>query len=270
MHLEVVTELTANSFLDAFERFTARRGLCANIFSDNGTNFVAANKVLKNNFENQIHWLNKTVHNKLANLGIQWHFNPPAAPHFGGLWEAGVKSVKTHLRKILGITSLTYEEMSTVLCKIEACLNSRPLCSLTNDPTDLSALTPGHFLIGAPLLAPPQSDLSNININRLVRWRQIEKLTQDIWKRWSTEYLSRLQQRPKWATRKKDLKVDDLVILKNENMPPSMWALCRVHELHPGKDLLVRVVTLRTATGFLKRPISKLCALPISDNGYDN
>ncbi|XP_008551818.1 uncharacterized protein LOC103574199 [Microplitis demolitor] len=105
--------------------------------------------------------------NSLANSGTKWHFNPPAAPHFGGQWEAGVESVKHHLRRVIGEQLLTFEEMTTLLTQIEAILNTRPLCEITEDPDDLTMLTPGHFLIvEAPYLLP-EPMLEGEQINRL-------------------------------------------------------------------------------------------------------
>jgi hypothetical protein len=92
----------------------------------------------------------------LVNDGVQWHFIPPTAPHFGGLWEAGVKSFKFHLRRVIGSRMLSKAEFAMLLCQIEACLNSRPIAALSDDPGDLSTLTPGHFLIGRPLLSVPE------------------------------------------------------------------------------------------------------------------
>jgi len=86
------------------------------------------------------------------------------SPHFGGLWEAGVKSVH-HLKRCIDLT-LIFEEMSTLLCRIEACFNSRPIAPISDNLDDYYALTPDHFLVGFFLIAPTESML-DLNENRL-------------------------------------------------------------------------------------------------------
>lgn len=264
VHLELVSNLSTQAFLAALRRFVARRGKPKEIFSDCATNFVGASKELKN-----MHKFSATSQNNeeiaayLASEQITWHFNPPSAPHFGGLWEAGVKSMKFHMKRIIGNSVLTYEEFSTVLAQIEACLNSRPLCPLSSDPSDLAVLTPGHFLIGAPLTDIPERDISDVPISRLKRWQLTQRVFQHFWKRWSQEYLSSLQQRFKWCKREPNIQTGDLVLIKDQCMSPLRWKLARVVQTHPGPDKCVRVVTLKTSNGELKRPISKLCKLPM-------
>lgn len=264
IHLEAVSDLTTAAFIAALNRFIARRGLCHDIYSDCGTNFIGADNELRRNAKLNQHLIESKVMPFLSNREIQWHFNPPASPHFGGLWEAAVKSTKGHLRHILRNTALTYEELSTVLCQIEACLNSRPLAPLTDDPNDLSALTPGHFLTLDSLLAAPTKPTEQLNVHN--RWQQLQALVQHFWQRWSTEYLAQLQTRPKWTQPQANLKIGELVLIRDERLPPSQWLMGRVLELHPGQDEHVRVVSLKTKNGQLKRPIIKLCRLPIVDN----
>ncbi|KAB0790431.1 hypothetical protein PPYR_15201 [Photinus pyralis] len=120
--------------------------------------------------------------------GTTWHFIPAHSPHFGGLWEAGIKSVKSHLRRVLGTSLLTYEEFSTLLSQIEATINSRPLSPLSSDPNDFQPLTPAHFLIGRPLTSLPDPDVSSIPIPRLKAFELVQQLHQRLWKRWSKEY----------------------------------------------------------------------------------
>ena len=125
--------------------------------------------------------------------GIKWSFIPPSAPHFGGLWESGVKSLKYHLRRVIGGTILNFEEYSTLLSQIEDCLNSRPLCAVSDDARDPESLTTAYFLVGAPLTALPEPDYTQSNISHLGRWQLLQKFTQSIWKQWSRDYLHQLQ-----------------------------------------------------------------------------
>ena len=108
----------------------------------------------------------KDFQNKLARETIIWKFIPTRALNFGGLWEAAIKSVKNHIKHITSENHLSYEEAYTLLVRIEAVLNSRPLTPLSNDPNDLTALTPGHFLIGHPLTAPIEKDHIAVPANR--------------------------------------------------------------------------------------------------------
>ena len=156
---------------------------------------------------------------------------------------------------------LTFEEFATVLCQIEAQLNSRPLCALTEDTSDVDFLTPGHFLIGQPLNAAPDPSLAHLKENRLGRWQYLQRLQQAFWEKWHLEYLSSLQKRNKWKFPQEELKLGALVILKEHNMAPTQWRRGRVIQLHPGPDGKTRVVTLKTINGEVKRPIVKLVHL---------
>jgi hypothetical protein len=171
--------------------------------------------------------------------------------------------VKYHLKRVVGNLSLTYEELYTTITMIEACLNSRPLTALSNDPNDLAPLTPGHFLIGTAITAIPEPNLTVIPQNRLSNWQRSQQMTQHFWSRWSKEYLSSLQQRPKWRSNASNLQPDQLVIIKDDNLPPLKWVTARVIDVHPGADNKVRVATVKTATGVFKRAANKLCILPI-------
>lgn len=166
VHLEAVSDYTTEAFLAAYKRFTSRRGLCRTISSHCGTNFVGADAKLRALFASSSSGGLK-VAQILTTDGVEWKFNPPTAPHLGGLWVATVKSVKHHLRRVIGETTFTFEEMATLLAQIEACLNSRPLNALTDDPDDLDALTPGHSLIGGPLSAVPEPSLTDLPAGHL-------------------------------------------------------------------------------------------------------
>lgn len=233
VHVEVVTDLSSDAFIAALTRFVCRRGLCTDIFSDCATNFVGANnalrKLIHSSGQNQISTFS-------AENGITFHFNPPAAPHQGGLWEGAIKGVKHHLRRVIGEHVLTLPGFTTLTTQAEAMLNSRPLTPLSNDPTDLTALTPGHFLIGRPLAAVPEPDLSLIPDNRLKHWQLIQALHQRVWKRWHLEYLHTLQQRLKWNSPSENLKVGDLVLI-HQSTPPLTWPLARIVGVSPERTI---------------------------------
>jgi len=256
VHIEVVEELTSSAFIATLRRFSARRGKPATIWSDNGTNFVGAQRELA--------IYTKNIEAQLANEGINWRFNPPASPHFGGLWEASVKSAKHHLNRTMKQACLTLGELQTLLCQIEACLNSRPLTPLSSDPNDLEPLTPAHFLIGGPITLPAEPSLPEENVFGLRRWRLVQGILRTFWDRWRNEYLPQLQVRGKWTNVREPLRVNDIVIVREDNMAPTKWRIARVTNLHPGKDGHVRVVTVRTPNGVdMRRPVVKLCRLPV-------
>lgn len=218
IHIEVVSDLTTEAFLAALRRFVARRGICRHIYSDNGTNFKGADTYLQQVTE--IVRKNEIRNECLRNV-IEWHFIPPRAPHFGGIWEAGVKSVKSHLKRTMSNITLTYEELNTVVCQIEACVNSRPLTRLSEDIDDLTALTPAHFLTGEPNLSVCDENLLSIPTNRLSRWKVLQQQTQAFWQRWKNEYLHELQQRNKWTAIKPNMQIGTLVLVKEDNMAPA-------------------------------------------------
>lgn len=253
LHLELASDLTSECFIAALRRFISRRGRCTNLFSDRGTNFVGAEKELC-----------RLMQQASEAESIQWSFNPPSAPHFGGLWESGIKSVKSHLLRVVGKQILTYEEFYTLLVQIEAVLNSRPLCPLSSDAHDLSVLTPGHFLTLEPLTSVPDPDLSHLSLSRLSRWQLLQKLHQDFWRRWHLEYLNTLQQKRKWNhTDSSSVKPGMLVLIKDDLAPPLKWRLGRLEQVHPGSDGVCRVATVKTIHGSVQRPVVKLCPLPI-------
>ncbi|XP_063618245.1 uncharacterized protein LOC134791133 [Cydia splendana] len=166
IHLEVVSELTSRGFLEAFKRFTSRRGRCLEIYSDNGTNFVGAAKELKDLFNAEKSAMVQEIAESLALNGTTWHFIPPKSPNFGGLWEAGIKSTKYHIKRVIGESTLTYEEMATLLSQIE---------------------------------------------------------------------------RYKWAHQVPEPNVGDVVLVKEDDLPPSKWLFGRIMQKHPGSDQLTRV-----------------------------
>ncbi|XP_075157733.1 uncharacterized protein LOC142231000 [Haematobia irritans] len=262
IHLEAVSNLTTSAFLAAFKRFVSRRGQCSDLYSDCGTNFVGASKELQVLHNENQKSLPEELRHALNLKCTTWHFIPPASPNFGGLWEAGVKSVKFHLKRLINDRILNFEELGTLLCQIESCLNSRPLCPLSPDPSSFEALTPAHFLLGEPTTCLQDECLLDTKPDLLSRWKTVEKLKQHFWKRWRNEYLNRLQARPKWLKSENEPKIGDLVLVVDDRCGPGQWLLGRVENIHPGPDGLIRVVSVLLKNKIIKRPISKICLLP--------
>nr|XP_012145356.1 PREDICTED: uncharacterized protein LOC105663061 [Megachile rotundata] len=256
--------MTTEAFIAAFKRFIARRGICRNVYSDNGTNFVGANKELLD-IQRKLQEDEKVRH-FLVDKRISWHFMPALSPNFGGLCEAAVKSFKNHLKRVVGEELFTFEQFNTLVIEIEAILNSRPLVPLSSDPNDPSALTPAHFLIGNSLTSLPEVDFSETPSNRLSKWQHIQKVKQDFWSRWYKEYIHQLNVRQKWTRGSHEIKEGSLVVMKDDHLPPLQWHLGRVEKIHPGQDNIIRAVTVRTSHGSYRRNVQKLAQLPIADS----
>lgn len=267
VHLELVSDLTTDAFIAALRRFIARRGCPTLIWSDHGSNFVGAKNELKALQDLLSDHITQGTISEFCGLhNIQWKYIPERSPHFGGIWESAVKSVKTHMRRIVSPAKLTFEEFTTVLTQIEACLNSRPLTPV-NSPDDdgIAALTPGHFLIGKPLISLPDPQLSYRSVSLLRRWHLCQNLVRHFWERWHNEYLCTLNKYNKWRFPSRNVAVNDIVILQESGTVPAKWPLARVVDTHPGQDNLVRVVTVKTAQGTYKRPVSKVAVLIPND-----
>ncbi|XP_045489818.1 uncharacterized protein LOC111003211 [Pieris rapae] len=244
IHLEAISELTKEAYIMALRRCIARRGKPTEIFSDNGTNFVAAAREL-GSFMKQ----NKDfIFDFASQNSIIFHFIPAYTPHFGGIWESGVKSAKHHIRRVMRNCHLTFEEILTLFAQVEAILNSRPLCPLSSSPDDLLTLSPGHFLIGRPLTSVPSIGLDECKFGNLQRYQRIEQLRQHFWRRWQKEYVAELQQRTKWKENSANLNIGDLVLIAEDNAAPLCWKLGRVQRLIYGLDGVARVSNIKNRT----------------------
>ncbi|XP_055680898.1 uncharacterized protein LOC129788680 [Lutzomyia longipalpis] len=269
IHLEAVTDLSTERFIAALRRFMSRRGICGTIYCDNATNFVGATGATREERMEGVRIHNGKVVKLMSSLGTAFHYIPSYSPTFGGLWERGVGSSKTLLRKVIGDTALTYEEFSTILCQVEACLNSRPLCAKSSAPDDLEPLTPAHFAVGHALTLPPGPELMDMNPNLLTRWNLIQRFLQHFWHRWHSEYITSLQNRPKCYRNTKNLEVGDLVVLREPNLKPSQWKLGRILSTKPDKENVVRVVVIKTQDNIQQRAVSTLAKLPVPIKDFE-
>lgn len=265
LHLEVVCDLSTAEFIMAFENFISRRGIPQMLYTDNGTNFIGGAKEIKTFFD-QMFEQNNALTRLLAINNIEFNRIPARASHMGGIWERAVGSVKYHLRRILKDTKLNARQFDNVLKKIEACLNSRPLWAITGETDDIEVITPSHFFNFQAINTLPRPDLSHIPLNRLDQYQYLYRLYCDFWKSWSNEYLHQLQPRTKWQKEQPNAAVGQIVLISEDNMPPSRWPYGKIVNTYPAKDGLVRTVDVKCGSTVLRRPIHKLALLPTSDN----
>lgn len=257
-HLEVVEDLSTKCFLDAFSRFTARRGMCSNVYSDHGTNFVGAERELRSAFE-LLSSSKEEIESFAVTHGICWHFIPQRAPNFGGLWEAAVKSFKLHFRKTVGSQILSFVELTTLTTQIESILNSRPLCS--SDALVDCFVTPGHLCIGRSLLIAPRLPGDVISGAQLVRYQLVRGILDRFWTVWHNEYLVTLRKSTLRTSGNRVPVIGELVLIKDESCSPCDWPIARIVTLFPGKDGVSRVADVQVGSKLFRRPIIKLVPL---------
>ena len=202
-------------------------------------------------------WDQTKIANKTAEKGIEWKFNPPGAPHFGGVFESMIKTAKRSISAILKSASIRDEELLTAFTIAEGMINSRPLTYQSTDPKDELPLTPNHFLMGHQGRIP-LDDVDFEQYNPQQRYYYMQRLMTNVWKRWMRELLPTLNPRNKWNTIEEDLKVDDIVISIEKDVPRGKWPMGRVLEVHHGLDERIRVVTVLIDGKNVTRPISRL------------
>ena len=221
--------LGADDFLVVLRSFIGRRGKPAEVYSDNGKNFVGASNELAELLSNMDS--SDDLHNFLLKSSIKWHFITPNAPHFGGDWERLVKSTKSALKNVLKEQCVTETVLRTALIEVEDAMNSRPLTYNSADPQDFTALTPNHFLRYDPNSHVPPGSFPTEDKDSRRRWRQAQVLADHLWRRWTSEYLPSLTVRKKWNKSERNFIVNDLVLLADDNRPRGQWSLGRVVEV---------------------------------------
>ena len=246
LHLELVMGLSAENFIYSLQRFISTRGHVQEIMSDNGKNFIGAVSSLQK-AENTIGTseFDSEVERFMTNNHITWKFIPVASPNYGGIWEAGVRSVKDHIKRSFGEQILTIEEIQTILCQIEGILNSRPLTAIQEDPCEPQVLTPAHFIIGETFSTTIFDRIEPEKFSLGDRYRLMQEIVKSFWSRWNKEYLNTLQIKSKWKSDSKNAAVGDLVIIKRNQDAPKTWSRGIITKVYPGSDELVRTVEVR-------------------------
>ena len=258
IHLEVSSSLDTDSCINALRRFICRRGQVTSIRTDNGTNFVGAQKELRAALKD----LNQhKIQNALLRDGVKWTFNPPYGAHHGGVWERLIRPVKKILCSVLKEQRLDDETLQTALCEVEGIMNDRPLTTVSSDPNDLEPLTPNHLLLLKTKLIMPPGLFHKEDLYSRRRWRQAQYLADLFWRRWIREYLPIMQQRVKWHNPKRNLRPNDLIVIMDNTAPINSWQMGRVIKTLSGSKGLVRSVLVKTKSSTLQRPIDKLCLL---------
>ena len=260
VHLEVAESLTTDSFICALRRFVTRRGNVKSLTSDQGTNFVGASRELERELE-ELRRCETKIHATMLDKGIEWRFNPPGASNFGGAWERLIRSARATLEALLGQQTLTDELLMTLLCEVEAILNSRPLSVVSSDHRDPRPLSPNDLLLlgGGPVPPPGVFRSQDLYCNR--RWRQCQYLADQFWIRWKKECSGELQKRQRWLNPHRNLTEDDIVLVTSETTPRCSWPLGRVVQVKKSDDGLVRSVDVLSRGTVLKRPVNKLVLL---------
>ena len=256
IHLEIVQDLSTPAFLHALRRFVTHHGWPQMFISDNGTNFVGAQKELKKLVQEG----REQIEDFAMLHKVKWKFNTPLSPHQGGLFESLIKQAKGAIRIAIGQQSLTWNEMSTVFAEVKCLINSRPIGFASNDPNDLQPLTPNHFLLGRATAEIPQGPFEETK-NRLKRFEFTQMLVNHFWNRFVKEYMPTLMKRSKWQHKGKQLQVGDIVLVIESGTPRGKWNLSRIFEVYPGSDGVVRNVKVKNQHGEYKRSVQKCCLI---------
>lgn len=261
VHLEICHNLSNLDFLNVLRTSSCLRGQPKVIYSDSGTNFVGAEKVMKPVPDNV--WFGSEFQNQLVERGIRWLFQPPAAPHHGGVHEALVKSAKRALYRVLDAAKvrrhLTETELRTLLAEVTGFLNERPLTYTSSDHKDLTPLTPNCFLIQRSNAKLPPGVYEANTLKGT--YEMVQKLANDVWKLWQDDYLPGLMARAKWRSIQRNLQENDVVLVVDKGLPRNKWIVGRVLKTIPDKNGMERQARVRTAMTDLVRPVVKHCLL---------
>ena len=258
VHLEVVHSLSADSFISALRRFIGRRSNVAHIHSDNGSNFTGADEILKKAIQG---WNQHRIGGFLLQREIDWHFNTPRVSHFGGAWERLIRSVRKVLRSLYSDATFSEEGLTTLLTEVESVINSRPLTPISFVDGFERPLTPKDLLVLRPDCGLPPVVTKDSDLFFPQRWRHVQRYADLFWKRWVKEYLPSLVPRQKWLDSKPNVRIGNVVILKNDETPRSQWPLGRVINTFADSKGFVRSVMVKTVSGNFKLPISKICVI---------
>ncbi|KAI7802687.1 hypothetical protein IRJ41_017135, partial [Triplophysa rosa] len=258
VHIELLNSMDVDAFLLALRRFIARRGRPHEIRSDCGTNFRRAERELREAFLN----MESGLQTRLADYQIKFKFNPPSAPHFGGIWEREVRSIKNALQVAIGNQAVTEDLLSTVLEEVEGIVNAKPLGYVSTDIADIDPITPNLLLMGQRDTSLPQVTYAPGEMGRR-RWRHCQSIIDQFWTNFTRNYLPTLQTRQKWQRTSDNLEVDSVVLVVDPQLPRAQWPIGKVCKTLPGSDGRVRTVEVVIEGRTYLRPVTRLIQLPV-------
>ncbi|XP_014848114.1 PREDICTED: uncharacterized protein LOC106921142 [Poecilia mexicana] len=258
VHIELIESMSTSSFINALRRFFCIRGPAQILRSDRGTNFIGACNEL------QIDHKETELNSFLLGKGCTWLFNPPHSSHMGGSWERLIGVARRILDSILlkaGHIQLTHEVLSTFMAEVMAIMNARPLVSISTDPDKPNLLTPAMLLTQKTnALSAPAGSFASPDLYSK-QWKQVQSLADSFWKQWKSEYLPTLQKRRRWTDDKPNIKVGDIVLLKDSLTHRNFWSMGKVVRIFESKDNKVRKAEVKT----IKDGNEKVFLRPITD-----
>ncbi|XP_046347391.2 uncharacterized protein LOC124128018 [Haliotis rufescens] len=258
VHLDILRSMDSDAFLMAFRRFASLRGKPYELISDQGSNFRGA----KTELQEALASMEPDLAEQLARHKVRFVFNPPHAPHFGGVWEREIKSVKYGLRVALGDQTVTEPVLRTILAEVAGILNSKPLAYISSDVRDVDPVTPNILLIGRHDASLPQVVYPADELLSRRRWRHSQVLADHFWVHFVKYYLPDMQLRTKWQKERQNLKMNDVVMIVDPQLLRAQWPVGRVTKTYPGTDGCVRTATVSVKDKEYTRPITRLIPLP--------
>jgi len=265
VHIEMLDDMSTDAFINSLRCFLAIRGSVRQIRSDHGSNFIGAKNELRVEMD-----VSK-VTSYLAEKQCDFVLNAPSSSHAGGVWERQIRTIRSVLNSVMLLCPGRLDDASfrTLLYEVMAIVNSRPLTvSDINDPSALEPLTPNHILTGkSDVPAPPPGEFVREDMFLRKRWRRVQYLLEQFWSRWQREYIASIVLRQKWHTARRNIRVNDIVLIKDECLPRNQWPLGLVVEANPDDDELVRRVKVKVGIRgtaprtILERSVHKLVLL---------
>ena len=269
VHLELVQDQSTEAFLRSFRRMISRRGMISMMYSDNSKTFESAKRETQRYHEIMN---GKAFRDFLTENKIEWKMIVDYAPWWGGFYERMMKTIKAPLKKILGRTVYSPDELYTILTEVEAMVNSRPLMQVSDEPSELKYLTPASFLIGRELINLPvvpiktsDKSLRKKELNKMMVMQN--KTLNSLWKTWREEYVRNLGTVPKKVNESKCIKVGEFVMVAEHSIPRAKWKVGRIVDAKEGRDGRIRTLWIRIPTGnecdskIISRPVQHVSRL---------